>query len=343
MRALIKKSMIDDNLYLEEIPERVPGEHEVKIRIMTAGICGTDLHIRKGGGMNITTPVVLGHEFCGEIVEAGSGVQRWKPGDRVTAEPPARTCGTCEYCLRLMPALCSERQSIGSGVDGAFAEYLTVSDARLHAVPADIDVVDAALLEPLACCVHAVLEKAAVRAGDEVLVIGPGPMGLLIGQLAKVSGARVAMLGTPSDSERLELAGELGIDAAVIAGEGLQQDALTLEDLKDWTFDTVFECSGSAAGVKTALDQVKKLGSVIQIGLMQPLREIDLVQIVKKELNYCGSFGSTHWSWEKAITLLHRGTVRTRPLVTKVLPLDQWELGFTMMETKEACKVILVP
>lgn len=343
MIALVKQSLEDDNLYLKEVPEREPGPNEVKIKILAAGVCGTDLHIRKGGGMNITTPVTLGHEFCGEIAATGSAVTKWKIGDRVTAEPPASTCGECEFCLRLMPALCSERQSFGSGVDGAFAEYLVIPQTRLHAVPDDIDCIDAAVLEPLACCTHAALEVADIHVGDNVLIAGPGPMGLLIGRISAASGARVVLIGTASDTDRLELAKELGIHETVIVGQGAERDAEVLQDLSNWNFNTCFECSGTASGLKACIELVKKLGTIIQVGLMNPLSDIDLIQIVKKEITYRGSFGSTYFSWEKAINLLRQGTIRTRPLVTEILPLGEWEKGFDLMEKKLACKVILKP
>ena len=343
MKALVKQSMDNDNLYLKEVPERMPGPNEVKIKVVAAGLCGTDLHIRKGGGMNITTPVTLGHEFCGEIAAVGSAVTAWKIGDRVTAEPPASTCGECEFCKRLMPALCSDRQSIGSGVDGAFAEYLVIPQTRLHAVPEEIDCIDAAVLEPLACCTHAALEVADIHVGDKVLIVGPGPMGLLIGRIAVASGAKAVLIGTESDTERLELAKELGIHETVIVGRGAERDAEVLQSFSEWDFNTCFECSGTAPGLKTCIELVKKLGTIIQVGLMKPLRDIDLVQIVKKEITYRGSFGSTYFSWEKAISLLGLGTVSTRLLVTEILPLEDWEKGFDLMERKLACKVILKP
>lgn len=343
MIALVKTSMEDDNLYLKEVSDQEPGPNKVKIKILAAGICGTDLHIRKGGGMNITTPVTLGHEFCGEIVEIGSAVKQWKTGDRVSAEPPARTCGVCEYCRRLTPALCSERQSIGSGVDGAFAHYLLIPETRLHHVPEEISNLDAAILEPLACCTHAALEVADIHVGDDVLIIGPGPMGLLIGQIAKASGARVVLAGTASDGDRLKLAKELGMDETIVVGKSAESDAEGLGSISGRNFNTCFECSGTAPGLKTCIDLVKKMGNIVQVGLMNPLRNIDLIHIVKKELTYRGSFGSTYFSWEKAISLLQRGTVKIRPLVTEILPLEEWEKGFDLMEKKIACKVILIP
>jgi L-iditol 2-dehydrogenase len=343
MIALVKTSMEDDNLYLKEVSEQKPGSNEVKIKILAAGICGTDLHIRKGGGMNVTTPVTLGHEFCGKIVAVGSAVKRWKIGDRVTAEPPAKTCGECEFCKRLMPALCSARKSIGSGVNGAFAKYLVIPELRLHHVPVEIENTDAAVLEPLACCTHAVLEVSDINVGDEVLIIGPGPMGLLLGQLVKASGARAVLAGTASDGDRLKLAKELGMDETVVVGQSAESDAEGLGSISDRNFNTCFECSGTAPGLKTCIDLVKKMGTIVQVGLMNPLRNIDLIHIVKKELTYRGSFGSTYFSWEKAISLLQRGTVKIRPLVTEILPLEEWEKGFDLMEKKIACKVILIP
>lgn len=341
MRALVKTKMDDDNLYLKDVVERKLKPDEVKIRVLAAGICGTDLYIRKGGGMNIHTPVTLGHEFCGEIVETGDRVLRWKSGDKVTAEPPAETCGICEFCIRRMPALCNGRLSIGSAVDGAFAEYLVIPETRLHSVPEGIDCIDAAMLEPLACCSHAALEIADIHIGEDVLITGPGPMGLLIGQIVKASGGRVFLAGMETDIERLKLAEYLGIDKTVVLKRG--QDKVFSDTAEGWDFNCCFECSGAEAGIKMCIDSVRKRGTVIQVGVLSLIREIDLCSLMKKEITLKGSFGSTHFSWEKAIRLLERKLIQVRPLVTEVLPLDQWEKGFGMMESKSACKVILIP
>jgi L-iditol 2-dehydrogenase len=341
MLALVKECMDDANLYLKDVPIRKLTASEVKIRVLAAGICGTDMHIREGGGMNIQTPVILGHEFCGEIVETGSGVQIWNKGDKVSAEPPAHTCGVCEYCKRQMPALCTERLSMGSSVDGAFAQYIILPETRLHRVPVEIDCIDAAVLEPLACCTHAVLEIAEIHINEEILIIGPGPIGLLIGQIAKASGCKVVIVGTDSDIDRLNLARGLGMDECIVLSRGKKRE-LPAELLRH-DFNTCFECSGTGPGLKMCINLVKKKGYIIQVGLLNFVKEIDLTGIVKKEIDYRGSFGSTYFSWENAISLLKNQKVQIRPLVTKVLPLNQWEEGFKLMDKKRACKIILIP
>jgi L-iditol 2-dehydrogenase len=342
MKALVKKETGPGHVELDEVTVPAVGPEDVKVRIKACGICGTDLHMMHGAGWTFIPPVTLGHEFSGEIVEVGSRVERWSVGDRVTAEPPASTCGVCDYCLSGYPALCDERRSIGSGVNGAFAEYLVIPQRRLHRLYDEVDDISASLSEPAACCVHAVLEVGNVSAGDVVLVTGPGPIGLLVSQIAGINGAEVVLVGTEVDRDRLDLATRLGIDRTVTVGAEEVERAVR-ERNRDRGADVAFECSGAYPAYETCVRSLRKHGTLVQMGLFPQAGTVDLAHIIKKELTTKGSFGSTHSSFETTLRLMAKGLLQIEPLVTATLPLTDWKRGFEMMENRQACKVVLIP
>src|SRR5258708_9236940 len=196
------------NIEVQDVSEPRPGPGQVVIEVNSSGICGTDLHIYLDKFETHPT-VTMGHETAGTIVELGPEVNGWIVGDRVTTETYFYTCGECRSCRQGRRNLCLRRRSIGSKQDGAFARYLLTPASNLHRVPDELDLESAALTEPLACTIHGVLETAGVRAGDNVAVTGPGPIGLLALQLAKAAGATVDKMGTKQNNGRLALAKEL--------------------------------------------------------------------------------------------------------------------------------------
>jgi L-iditol 2-dehydrogenase len=207
MKAIVKTSAGEGRLELADWPH--PAADEVKLQIAYAGICGTDIHIIKGE-WPCKPPVVLGHEFCGTVVETGESVGNYKPGDRVVASNPAQTCGRCHACRAGNPFMCPERVSAGYMIDGAFAEYLCIREERCHHLPDNVSYRQAALGEPLAVAVHAVMERTTVHAGDLVFVSGPGCVGIFAMLIAKLEGARVVVSGTAKDQQRLECARKMG-------------------------------------------------------------------------------------------------------------------------------------
>jgi L-iditol 2-dehydrogenase len=188
LKALVKTAPGFGHVELQNKPEPAPGEKQVKIKVKYAGICGSDIHTYEGH-YKVAFPVTLGHEFAGEIVEVGPGVQSFKVGDRVTSETTFSICGQCPYCQTKDYNLCSERKGLGTQQDGGFAEYVLAREESLHLLPDNVDFRSAAMTEPLACTHHA-LAKTTINAGDLCVVIGPGPIGLLAAQAAKSKGAK---------------------------------------------------------------------------------------------------------------------------------------------------------
>jgi len=340
MKAIVKYEQNAGNIKLMDIPEPFPGRGQVKIKVMAAGVCGTDLLIWKGIHKT-NLPLVLGHEVSGIVVEVGEGVENVKVGDRVTTETTLATCETCDYCVNKEYNLCSNRKGIGTQVNGGFAEYVITRQESIHILPENVDFISAALTEPLACGVHAVMEKSRVKENDLVVVFGPGAIGLLTAQVAKAVGAKVIVVGISKDKRRLELAEKLGIDYAVNSQE-TDLKSLVMDLSKGYGADVTFECAGSQKAISQGLEILRKKGQFVQMGLLEdPSAIFNTDYIVHRELEIIGSRSQKPSSWPKALKLLSEKKVNTRKLVTKILPLEEWENAFESSLNGEEVKIVL--
>ena len=343
MKGLVKFKKGEGNVEIQEVNEPKPGRDEVMIEVKATGICGSDIHIYHDDiKIPLKPPVIMGHEFSGVVAEVGDKVKNVKIGDRVTSETAASVCGVCRYCRTGNHNLCANRLGIGYWINGAFTKYCVVPKERVHKLPPNIDFVSAAVCEPLSCCVHGVIELTGVTAGDVVVVTGPGAIGLLTLQLAKAEGGQVVMCGTSRDEERLKLAQELGADFVV----NVQKDdpVKIVNDLtQGYGADVVLECSGAPGAANFGLEVVRKQGKYTQIGLFGRPIEIDFEKIAYKEIRVTGSFSQRWTAWELALKLLSQGKVKTRSLVSDVLPLTQWREGFKKHEEKSGVKILLTP
>ena len=341
MKGVVKYAPGVGQVDLRDVPEPVAGAGQVRIAIKAAGICGTDIHIYDGEYAS-RPPVILGHECAGQIDQVGAGVRGFAVGDRVTALPFAVTCGQCRYCRQEQFALCAQRQSFGSGVHGAFAPYLVIPASIVRRLPGNADFQTGALSEPLACCAKALLDEPTIQAGDTVLVTGPGAIGLLASQIAKLSGATVILIGTAHDRHRLELAKKLGIDHA-LETESRDVDELLSDLTAGEGVDTLVECSGAAEAIRNGLLQVRKQGQIFQVGLFGKPLQLDYEQIAYKDLKVRGSFSSSGSSWDRALNLLGGGLMQAAPLISDVLPLSRWKEGFGLTRRREGLKILLDP
>lgn len=341
MKALVKFGNGPGEIELQERGIPIPEEDEVLLAIGATGICGTDLHI-VAGEYPARVPVTLGHEMAGTIIRVGDKVDDWAVGDRVTSLPYARYCGTCRHCLEGQYGLCAERRSYGSGVDGAFAEYLTVKASGLYRLPAVQDFVAGSLTEPLACVTKSVYQIAALSRDDTVAILGPGQIGLLAVQVARAVGATVALIGLEEDRARIELGRSLGAEYTFYADADSFYGTLE-QELGPDAFDVVFECSGAAAAFNTALRIVRKEGKIVQLGLFGKQVMIDMDLLVFKDIKVLGSFASSRASWVQALDLTASGTVNTGVLVSDVLALVEWREGFKVAAEKSRLKVVLHP
>jgi L-iditol 2-dehydrogenase len=317
------------NVALAERPEPEPLPGHVVLDVVGAGICGTDLHIHDGEYAAVP-PVTMGHEVAGVVAELGPAVdERWR-GARVVVETYFSTCGECTWCRAGRINLCPERRSIGTHVDGGFAPRLLLPVGNLHRIPDWLDGHVAAMAEPLACVCHSLLDPDRVGEADEVLVVGPGPVGLLAAQVARASGGRVHVRGTPRDDVRLAMARSVGFETST-TDEGPREA------------DVVVECSGSPAGIAFGLESARRGGRYVQIGLAGRLVAIPFDLVCFRELEVSSRFASTPTSWRRALELVEGRAVQLDPLLSAVIPLDEWKEAFAATRAGAGIKYVLDP
>jgi L-iditol 2-dehydrogenase len=272
----------------------------------------------------------MGHEVSGVVREVGEGVEGWARGDRVVSETYFSTCGECEWCRGGRPNLCADRRSIGSREDGAFAPLVLVPARGLHRIPDWLDGHAASLTEPLACVCNCLLDPTVVEEGDSVLVVGPGPVGLLAAQAAAACGAEVHVVGVPGrDDARAAKARELGFG--------------TSHEHRPETFDVVIECSGSQSGMNSALQVARPGGRFVQIGLTGKPVAIHVDLVCYRELTVTSGNASTPLSWDRALELVESRRVSLDPLVSEVVPLEEWARAFAATREGSGIKFVLAP
>ncbi|NLK07352.1 MAG: zinc-dependent alcohol dehydrogenase family protein [Firmicutes bacterium] len=315
-------------LKLEEKTVAQPGKGEVLIKVKAAGICGTDSHIVKGQS-SASPPVILGHEYAGEIVELGEGVNNFHLGERVIADPNL-LCGMCFYCRNGNGHLCENLRALGVDLDGGFAEYALVPEVQLHRLPGNMDFEEGAFVEPVACCIRG-LQQAGIQVGDEVAILGGGPIGLILLQLAKAAGGKVT-LSEPVES-KWGLARAVGADHIVSPGE-----------LPENTFDVVIEASGARTAIEQSTKTARRGASIVWFGVF-PLGErvsIEPHDTFRKELRISGSFinPNTH---AQAIHLISTGVVKVKPLISHHFSLREIETALELHDSGTANKIMIIP
>lgn len=342
MKALIKTARGKGNLEIRDVSIPAIGPGEVLVRLKATGICGTDLHIEEDV-FATNPPVIIGHEFSGQIAEVGPGVEGWKSGDRVVAEPHRGGCGVCRHCLTGAVEVCAKKRALGYRVDGAFTEYTNLPSSVLHRIPDNLSFEEAALCEPLAVCVKAVLQRSRVDSEDLVVVLGCGPIGLLAAAAAKAGGARrVVITGTSRDVDtRLAAAKAMGIDETIDV-----QSTDPVKRVKELTSghgaDLVVDATGVAPAIAQGFELLRIDGRFSGIGITGK----DSVAIpwdlaLKKAANVCFSYSSNWPSWERAVSLLGSGKVRVAPMLSATMALEEWKTAFDRLRRQEAIKIVL--
>jgi len=344
MLALVKTRKGKDAMELRDVPEPVIADDEVLIEVKAAGICGTDMHV-KHDTFPYWPPVTMGHEFAGVIAERGSSVTGWEIGDRVIGEPHTLHCGQCYLCRRGYIQNCADKRSPGWGIDGAFTKYLKYPTQLLHRIPDDMTFSQAALVEPAANTVTDIIERKAIEAGDFIVLLGPGPIGLMAAQAARTAGAReILIVGAPADQGlRLDTARQLGF-ANVIDFSETNPIEKCLEMTGGIGADLVIECSGAPPAIAQTFELVRKWGRVCAIGLTgkKPV-QLDWDAAMTKNVTLFFNMSTTYASWEKTIWMVAQKKIDVDPLLTHELPLKEWEQGFAALENMQALKVVLIP
>lgn len=344
MRALVKTVKGPGNLELRDVPVPQIGVDEALIRVRACGICGSDLKIQDDQHP-YTPPVVIGHEFAGEIAEIGAGVSGWQVGDRVVSEQHIGACGHCRQCLTGNAFACSAKRAPGYFTDGAFTEFIKVPAWLLHRIPEKLSFVEAAFTEPSAVAAHGMLDRTGINPEDVVVILGCGPIGLVAAKMAQEEGAsKVIVTGIDRDEiARLPKGREIGIDHVVNV---MKEDLAGL--VNDLTHgegaDVVIELSGALPAINQAFQLARRLGRVGIIG-QPPADEIKIPyrQAMFRALTVSFSYSSKYTSWERALSLFERGAINPSQFITHVLPLEAWEQGFELSRSGQAVKVVLEP
>ena len=339
MRALVKQKRGEGFVDLVETKEPKPEDGEFLIRVGYAGICGSDLNILHDRFPNYVVPVTLGHEFAGTVEESGPNSTGFSKGERVACETHAYVCNECLYCRTGLYNLCYQRKAFGYGVDGAFAKHVRVRSTILHKLPDEISMEEAALLEPLSVALNALTRNSKIETGDSVVVLGPGPIGLMCALVARHSGAEVTVVGTETSAQRVALVGKMGI--ATMTGQELH------EQIGKWEggggFDVAVIAAGRAPVFETALLAARRNGRVVHLGESTEKATFQLSLIERKNLTINGSFSHNWPVWEQAISLIRDGLIDVKPLITHKFALDEWKSAFDVVEGRAGMKVLLRP
>ena len=314
-----------------------PGEGQVQIRVAYCGICGTDLHLFHGAmAHRLTLPHVMGHEMSGMIEAVGADVQGWKPGDRVTVRP-LDPCGACPACRMGHSHICHNLKFIGIDRPGALQGLWTVPAHTLHRLPEGLGLREAAMIEPIAVACHDV-RISEVAAGELAVVIGGGPIGILIALVAQARGARVLLAEV--NEFRVKLARELGIEA--VNPREVDLPALASERTGGAGADVVFEVSGSQAGAEMMTRLPRTRGRIVVVAIYGEAPKVDLFRFFWRELKLAGARVYEPADFEHAIELAAARKLPLESLITAVLPLDRIEDGMRQMERGGECMKILV-
>jgi len=343
MKALVKTASGHGNVSVREVARPAPQADEILIRVKYCGICGTDLHIFADEFPN-DPPVIMGHEYCGTIVQVGESVQdQWSVGDRVVGELHTGACGICDLCRAGKPHICDGKLALGSRTNGAFAEFLVLPAWLAHPVPDGVAWEIAGVTEPFAISTHCLVERGQLNGEGSILITGSATMGLMATIWASRLGFDpIIVAGTTMDEKvRFHLARAMGATHVV----NVQKDNLTgvVAGLCGGKgVNVAVECSGSPAAIRSLPGLVKKTGKIVLIGLVGP-PEIPVAwnEFLFKELDFVGCFSSPPSSWHKALAVEADEAHKLQQLVTHILPLEVWEQGFKMMQTGEAVKILV--
>jgi 2-desacetyl-2-hydroxyethyl bacteriochlorophyllide A dehydrogenase len=324
-------------------PDVAPGQ--VLIEVRAAGICGTDMSLYNWPESMVREfkpelPVVMGHEFSGVVSALGAGITRFKVGDRVTANP-VMYCGACYYCRAGQPGICDNRPLLGMRLNGCFARYVAVREENVFPLPPHVSFETGAMNEVLCVALHT-LERVPVSPGDTVVVVGAGPMGVLVLLGAQAAGAsRLVMTGLGVDRDRLKVAASLGAHT-IVADES--DPAEVVRDLtRGLGADVVFECAGHPSGVPQALSLVRKGGRIGVLGQGYADSSFNTAILSYREVELIGVRSYDPRVWHRSYDVLASGKIPLERLITHRLPLEDAARGIELMKSKQALKVIFTP
>jgi L-iditol 2-dehydrogenase len=332
MQALRKSKAGVGHIELVEVPVPEIGPEDVLMKVYAGGICGSDLLIQEDRHF-YRAPVTLGHEFSGVADRVGKNVRRVKEGDKFVADIE---CGGGDW--------------LGVTIDGAYAPYMRVPEHVIYRIPDHVSLAHACLAEPIVATHHLLQERAQVHVGDDVVVVGPGPMGIMAVQYARLCGARrVFLIGLKSDEIRLQIGKQVSADYILYSEDGPEKAVMEITGGKGAEF--VVECSASQEGVQHAVDCARKAyegpggkGVIVFISLWGRKLSLNLDEVSLGQLDIRGSWSwNGRETWEHAVDLLDRGVFNLDPMITNHYHLDEWERAFENLRCKQDVKAFIHP
>lgn len=344
MAAVVQYDLRPGAVELREIPVPEIRDDQVLLEVRGASVCGSDVHqYHNTQSWKVNTPVVLGHEFGGVVARVGSRVKSFKEGDRVVSETAASICLECIYCRTGEYNLCPQRKGFGYGINGAMAGFVSVDERCLHHIPDSLSFSRAALTEP--CCVayNCVTVNSHIRPGDFVVVLGPGPIGLLCAEMARINGAgTLVVAGISQDAPRLKVAEQLGATHAIdIQTTDIEEVVRGIGD--GLGADLVIDAAGSSAALNTAQLITRPGGQITKVGWGPKPFGFSLDPIVQKAIRLQGSFSHTFRHWEHVVAMLAANQINLEPIISRVTTIDSWQDCFDGMHEGTYVKAVLEP
>ncbi|MSU62216.1 MAG: Zn-dependent alcohol dehydrogenase [Pedosphaera sp.] len=323
---------------LRDVPIPTIGENDVLLQVAAVGVCGSDLHMWTGDqGWKVAYPCILGHEFAGRIAEIGACVKTFDVGDRVVSETAAVIDPENPMSRIGLYNLDPTRKGYGAAVDGAMTRFVRVPSRILHRVPDNLSLEKAALSEPCAVAYNATVINSSIQPGDRVVILGPGPIGILCAAMARLRGAEVGLVGLECDRKRLDIA-EKHYGCNPIIG-----DPTAWANARDGLgADGVIDATGFSGALKTAMELVRPAGWITKVGWgPQPFNH-SLDPLVQKNVRLQGSFSHNWPIWERVIQLLSSGQLNIDPVIGGHWKLERWQEAFETMHSGEIVKAVLV-
>ena len=341
--AIVHYALAPHAVELREIPVPEVGEHDVLLQVGGVSVCGSDIHqAHNTHSWRVNVPVVLGHEIGGTVARVGRAVRSFREGDRVVSETAAQICGECMLCRTGQYNLCPSRLGFGYGLDGAMAQWVRVPARCLHHIPDSLPFDLACLSEPHAVAYQAMCVNSTIRPGDAVVVLGPGPIGLLCARMAALAGADpLIVAGVTADAARLETARRLGATHIVdVQKEPLDQ---IVADLTDGGADLVCDATGASRPLEDAIRVARPAGQVTKVGWSPEKLAVDMNPLVQRNVRIQGSFSHNYPVWERVIHLIDRRRTMPDEIVGMRAPLEKWHEAFDAMHDRRVIKSVLLP
>ncbi|MGH9374272.1 MAG: zinc-binding dehydrogenase [Vicinamibacterales bacterium] len=341
--AVVHYALQPHAVELREIPVPEVGDSDVLLQVGGVSVCGSDIHqAHNTHSWRVNVPVVLGHEFGGTVARTGPRVRSFREGDRVVSETAAQICGECLQCRTGQYNLCPSRLGFGYGLDGAMARWVRVPARCLHRIPDSLPFDLACLAEPHAVAYQAMCVNSAIRPGDAVVVLGPGPIGLLCARMAALSGADpLIVAGCTADAPRLDTARTLGATHTVDVQTGTLHDLVN--DLTDGGADLVCDATGASQPLEEAIGLARPGGQVTKVGWSPEKLAVDMNPLVLRNVRIQGSFSHNYPVWERVIHLLDRRSTMPETIVGMRASLESWHEAFEAMHDRRVIKSVLLP